>query len=136
MKIIEVSLLIAAVVATWASAVVSEAKDDRVRLDCESVGSRDVSMDARFEVESDRTKFDASFEAAPIGVFGDGDTLQVYVAGEYVGDMVLITQLNGDLEGDLEYDTQADEGNPFPADFPEVGEGTSVMVGKLGCALE
>ena len=112
------------------------AGDDRTRLRCDSSGAGDTSMDARYEERGGRAKFDASFEAAPGGNYVDGDLLTVNAGGVEVGSIVLLTQLNGDLGGDLEFDTQADENNPFPSDFPDVFSGTSVTAGPLGCALE
>jgi hypothetical protein len=48
---------------------------------------------------------------------------------------LMMDPFNGDIIGDLEFDTQSDENNPFPANFPSVGSSTSVTVGSLGCAL-
>lgn len=111
------------------------AGDDRVRLRCDAEGVNDTSMDARYEEQRGRKKFDASFEV-PQGVgFVAGDVLEVKVGGVKVGEITLAEQPNGDLGGDLEFDTN-DDGNPFPAKFPDVGDGTSVMVGDLGCALD
>ena len=112
------------------------AGDDRTRMRCDSDGAGDTSMDARYEERRGRTKFDGSFEAAPGGAFAEGDMLPVVVGGIDVGYITLLTQINGDLGGDIEFDTQADEFNPFPSDFPEVFDGTSVIVGPLGCDLE
>jgi len=109
---------------------------DRVRLECDSEGAGDISMDARYQERRGRAKFDGSFEAAPGGGFMDGDVLAVVVGGIDVGSIALATQLNGDLAGDIEFDTQADENNPFPGNFPDVGSDTSVTVGLLGCSLE
>lgn len=110
---------------------------DRTRLECDGEGvGGDFSMDARFEERRNRERFDASFEAAPGGAFAVGDNLGVSVGGVSVGEITLSALPGGDLGGDLEYDTQADEMNPFPADFPEVADGTSVIVGPLGCDLE
>jgi len=112
--------------------------DDRVRLRCSSRGAGDFSMDAKFETRRGRTKFDTSFEAAPgIGFFA-GDRLTVMVGGQTVGEITLVEKLNGDLDGDLDFDTTAqsdDDDLPLPSDFPDVGIGTSVVVGPLGCDL-
>ncbi len=112
------------------------AGDDRTRLECDSEGAGDTSMDARYEERRGGAKFDGSFEAPPGGDFMDGDLLAVVVGGIEVGSIMLATQLNGDIGGDIEFDTQADELNPFPGNFPDVTSGTSVTVGPLGCALD
>lgn len=112
------------------------AGNDRIRLECDSEGAGDISMDARSEERRGRAKFDASFEAAPRGDYIEGDMLAVRAGGIEVGSITLLTQRNGDLGGDLEFDTRADEFNPFPDDFPEVASGTSIVVGPLGCALD
>lgn len=107
---------------------------DRVRLECEKESlNADDSMDARFEARRGRVKFDASYEAAPGGTTGP---LDVVVDGILVDSMDLV-QIGGagDLVGDRSYDSRADEGEPFPADFPDVGPGTIVQVGDLGCRL-
>lgn len=109
--------------------------DDRTRLKCDADGVGDTSMDARFETRSEREKFDASFEARAGGVFMAGDLLAVSVGSVPVGTIELV-EVFGDVVGDLEFDSRDDEGNPFPADFPEVNEGTSVVVGSLGCDLD
>lgn len=129
------SIFIAILVGTMAIQT-TNAGDDRLRLRCDAEGVRDISMDGRYEERRNRAKFDASFEAAPGGNFSQGDVLPVMVAGIEVGSMELIRTVNGDLEGDLEFDTRRDEGNPFPNNFPQTGEGTSVMVGPLGCDLD
>lgn len=108
---------------------------ERVRLSCSALGVNDISMDARYEERRNRTKFDASFEAAPNAGYTAGQELDVKVGGVPVGTMTLVALLSGDVAGDLEFDTQADENNPFPGNFPAVTRGTSVMVGDLGCAL-
>lgn len=114
----------------------ASAGDERTRLSCDSEGAGDISMDARYEDRRNRSKFDGSFEAAPGGVFTDGDMLAVKVGGVEVGYITLLTQINGDLGGDIEFDTRTDELNPFPESFPEVSPGTSVTVGPLGCSLQ
>jgi hypothetical protein len=43
--------------------------------------------------------------------------------------------IDGDVGGDLEFDTNPDEFNPFPDNFPQIVPGTSVVVGPLGCGL-
>ena len=108
---------------------------DRVRLSCDAAGARDISIDARYEERRNRAKFDASFEAAPNAGFTAGEELDVQVGGISVGTMTLVLAPGGDVTGDLEFDTQADEGNPFPGNFPEISGGISVTVGGLGCAL-
>jgi hypothetical protein len=126
------------VAAAFAGSMVSGsalAGGDRIRLQCDSQGVGDTSMDARYQERRGRAKFDGSFEAAPGGDFADGDLLTVVVGSIEVGTIALTTQLNGDIGGDIEFDTRADELNPFPKNFPDVAAGTSVTVGPLGCAL-
>lgn len=118
------------------SSQVAVAGGNRIRLDCGANGAADFSMDARYEQRRNREKFDASFEAAPNAGFAAGEELDVKVGGVSVGTMTLVALAGGDVTGDIEFDTQADENNPFPVNFPEVAEGVSVMVGDLGCALQ
>ncbi|MEZ5894077.1 MAG: hypothetical protein R3C58_13155 [Parvularculaceae bacterium] len=126
----------AAVIALSGAAFAKGASDsDRLTLQCSANGARDFSMSARYETRRGRSKFDASFEAAPRVGFNAGQQLDVLVGGVRVGSMRLVLAIGGDLEGDLEFDTRADENNPFPANFPAVAAGTSVTVGGLGCAL-
>jgi hypothetical protein len=112
------------------------------KLECKAEGARDVSMDARFEQDGDRAKFDASFEAARGAGYAVGNVLQVRVGDEHVGDITLSVQLNGDLGGDLGFDNNVDRDAPdpdtvpFPANFPAVGAGTIVTIGTLGCSLQ
>lgn len=142
MKNLGIAMAIIAMAAT-ATAPAAMAKrgsgggDDRLRLQCDADGARDFSMDARYESRRGRAKFDASFEAAANAGFRAGQTLIVAVGGVNVGSMTLTRDpFNGDIVGDLEFDTQPDENNPFPNNFPSVGAGTSVTVGSLGCALD
>ena len=112
------------------------ADDGNVRLQCNAEGARDFGMDARYESRRGRSKFDASFEAAANVGINAGQTLGVAVGGVDVGSITLTRDpFNGDIVGDLECDTQLDDSNPFPNNFPVVGSGTSVTVGALGCAL-
>lgn len=129
-------VMVSAALAASMMSGVAFAKDDRVRLRCDSEGAGDISMDARYKQRRNRVKFDGSFEAAPGGNYIDGDMLTVSVGGEEVGQLMLTTRLNGDLEGDIEFDTRVDENDPFPENFPEVFEGTSVTIGTLGCDLD
>jgi len=119
---------------------VALAGGDRTRLRCDADGAGDITMDARYEARGNRDKFDASFEALAGGNFAAGDILTVSVGGNDVGGMTLtVNPLNGDIEGDLEFDSQVepnDDSIPFPGNFPAVSDGTSVVVGPIGCALE
>ena len=110
---------------------------DRIRLRCDAEGVQDTSMDAKFESRDGRAKFDASFEARPGGAFSAGQVLDVKVGGVTVGQMTLFSI--GDIVGDLNFDTTAqaaDDDLLLPGGFPSVDQGTSVMVGPLGCALQ
>lgn len=127
---------IMSVVAFSSSCVAKD--EDRTRLECGERGVYDTSMDARYEVRDGREKFDVSFEAAPGGYFSSGQELDVYVDYVYVGKLMLRYE-GFDLQGDLEFDTNIDsvydDSQPFPENFPEVGRGTHVTVGYLGCSL-
>jgi len=110
------------------------------RFECRSSApGEDASIDARFEDDSDRMKFSASFEAAPGGSFGTGDMLGVTVDGYLVAVMQLSGTAPGDVTGDVNFDTTAqvdDADAPFPANFPATGAGTNVLVGTFGCTLQ
>ena len=131
------SLLMAAAALLLAgTAPASAGGNDRIRLRCDADGTQDISMDAKFESRRGRIKFDASFEAAPGLGFSAGQSLDVIVGGTFVGRMLLADI--GDIVGDLDFDTTAqadDDDLPLPGDFPALEEGTSVIVGPLGCAL-
>lgn len=133
------NVIAAALIASLAVSGVAFAKGgasaERSSLMCSADGARDFSMSARFETRRGRSKFDASFEAAPRVGFAAGQSLDVLVGGVRVGAISLALTINGDLEGDLEFDTRADENNPFPGSFPSVKPGVAVTVGGLGCAL-
>ena len=107
-------------------------------LRCGARGAGDFSIDVKFSNRRGRTKFDTSFEAAPGLGFLASDVLDVLVGGQRVGQITLAERLNGDVEGDLNFDTTAqanDDDLPLPFDFPQVGSGTGVVVGPLGCDL-
>jgi len=109
---------------------------DRLRLQCTADGATDHSISTRFEQRNARRKFDASFEAAPNIGFSAGQFLTVTVNGVNVGSMRLIRDAaSGDIIGDLEFDTRVDDGNPFPANFPNISSGSNVRVGPLACSL-
>ena len=129
-------LILALAALAGAYAAPASAQSTGVRLACSAAGAQDFSMDARYEDRRGRRKFDASFEAAPNLGFVAGQRIDVSVGGVKVGQMILARDpANGDIAGDLEFDTRRDEGNPFPANFPNVTRGTSIVVGSLGCAL-
>ena len=131
---------IAAAVTLAAAPSASAGRDDgRVRLRCKAEGAQDFSIDAKYEERRGRIKFDSSFEAAPGLGFMNGDVLAVKVGGMTVGEMRLVETIGGDVEGDLNFDTTAqadDDDLPLPADFPDVSDGTGVVIGDLGCDLE
>jgi hypothetical protein len=129
-------LILALVAIAGAHAAPAAAQSTGIRLACSAQGAQDFSMDARYEDRRGRRKFDASFEAAQNLGFVAGQRVAVSVGGVSVGQMILTRDpANGDITGDLEFDTRRDEGNPFPANFPNVSRGTSIVVGSLGCAL-
>ena len=100
-------------------------------------------MTARFETRQARKKFTVEMEAAPNGSFRAGQRINFVVAGRLVGTDRLDRVAGGDLVGELNLDTQAgpgDDEDPFPANFPPVGNGTRVLIKSagelvLGCAL-
>lgn len=126
----------------------------RVRLSCEADGAGDISLDSRYETRKKgskvRKKFKAEFEADNAAGFTVGQVVTVTVDGVNVGTTRLRQVAGGDLEGELEFDSKArpgrhhDDNNdeqPFPANFPKVGEGSSVAVSingseVLGCILD
>ena len=129
--------LAAAATFVFAGADQAFAGGDRIRLRCNAEGSQDISMDAKFEQRGNRLKFDASFEARAGLGFNAGQALTVIVGGVDVGQMILSDI--GDIVGDLDFDTNIERNDndvPPPGNFPEVGAGTSVVVGPLGCALQ
>jgi hypothetical protein len=118
--------------ASYASTPAFAGGGDRFECKTESL-TEDASMDARFEVKRGRMKFDASFEAAPGGPAG---SLAVLIDGTKVDSMEVLPDATGELTGDVSYDSEPDENAPFPNDFPQnVGAGTAVVVGVLGCTL-
>lgn len=137
MKQLTIAALVAASTGLFAVGAAEAQTTTRLRLQCTADGATDHSISARFEQRGARRKFDASFEAARGLGFAAGQSLQVMVGGINVGSMRLVRDAaSPDIIGDLEFDTRADEGNPFPANFPAVARGTSVVIGPLGCALQ
>ena len=135
MKIIP-AMTVLAFGAVLGGATPAAAASSDVRLACAADGARDVSISARYEDRRSRRKFDASFEAAQGLGFVVGQRVAVVVGGASVGQMTLTRDpVNGDIIGDLEFDTRRDENNPFPANFPAVSRGLSVVIGPLGCSL-
>jgi hypothetical protein len=124
-----------AALAVFSAAIVpAAAANDRVRRKCGASGDGDISMSAKYEKRDGRKKFSTEFEAAPGGAYAAGDRINIVVDGVKVGAVTLDTVVGGDVVGDLNFDTKADSPDelPFPADFPNVGKGTSVEVKTKG----
>jgi hypothetical protein len=136
-------LLLASVSLLPAAISPAAAQDNRLIRRCSAEGPRDISMTARFEQRGARKKFTIEMEAAPNAGFQSGQRIVFLVAGRTVGGDRLQRVIGGDLVGELNLDTQAgpgDDEDPFPRNFPPVGNGTRVLIKSggqnvLGCAL-
>lgn len=139
--------LAAAIMLAAASAMPTGAEaGSRIRFRCAASGAIDISMNARYEINSTvsptRRKFSTEFEAGPGTGFIAGNRLKVAVKGVTVGTMTLEALVGGDVVGDLNFDTRPQlDALPFPANWPaNVGRGTKVDVLRgttrvLGCTL-
>lgn len=139
------STILAIATIAGAIAIMPAAADaaTRTRLECRANGAADISMAARHEVGSARTKFTTEFEAGPGTGFAAGSTLAVQVKGVTVGTMRLDPVLGGDVVGDLNFDTrpQPSDSIAFPANWPApISRGADVKLLRgiavvLGCRL-
>jgi len=134
----------------WTTA--AHARDpNKVR--CRTSAMDGASLQVRYGAE--RREFRADFSAArPSGEFesrfaaegfaeggfetpyAPGDVLQVSVAGQLVGSIVLDSALSGALRFDEAADRSPAEpssAQPFPANFPPFPPGTVTQVGALAC---
>ncbi len=114
---------------------------DGLRLRCGSVGKGNISMHSRYAVRGTHRQlnFGAAFEAPADGRYMEGDLLDVLLAGIPVGTLMLEQRDGGHLIGVLELQQPSDrESRISDVDLRHirVGEGTSVVVGPLGCALD
>lgn len=117
---------------------------DRLIRRCTAAGTGDTSMSARYEVRSDRRRFDIEFEARASRTYAAGRRVSFLVAGVTVGRDRLATVVGGDVVGEVNLDSRGreagDDRKPFPTNFPVIGKGTKVtiLVGDkaiLGCRL-
>ncbi len=137
--------LLLALTAVCASALMpaTASAATRIRLECRANGASDISMKARHEVRSARTKFTAEFEAAPGTGFTAGTKLVVQVKGVNAGSMTLEPVVGGDVVGDLNLDTrpQPPDSVAFPANWPApINRGADINILRngavvLGCGL-
>lgn len=131
----------------------AEARDpNKVR--CRAVSSDGARLDARYD--SDRREFRADFWVGSASFdhesrwyeanrdtrtamtpFAPGDVLQVIVAGEMVGNIVLDAHLSGTLRFDeaagRRPGARVDGDQTFPANFPPFPPGTITQVGAISC---
>lgn len=112
---------------------------DALRLRCGSTGMEDVGMRAHYIRYRERgIAFGAAFGAESAGRYHAGDILDVLLAGIPIGEMTLERLDTGELVGRISLRYQPNEDDAHTdADLKryEVRQGTSVVVGALGCAL-
>lgn len=113
---------------------------DGLRLRCGSTGVQQISLHSQYARYRNRgIVFRATFEAESNHVFQSGDMLDVFLAGIPVGTMTLAQLDTGEVAGRivLRYRPDAD---PQLSDVDlhriAVRQGSSVVVGPLGCALQ
>lgn len=110
-----------------------------LRLRCGSTGMEDVGMRAHYIRYRERgIAFGAQFGAESAGRYHAGDVLDVYLAGIAIGEITLERLDTEELVGRIALRYQPHE-DPAHTDVDlkryEVRQGTSVVVGALGCAL-
>lgn len=152
MKLMKRVTIIAAVAAMAAATVLfsatpSDAKTDKVRLRCKAETTT-LQVDARyFELinpNKTREKFRAHLEGSGEGLV-PGAQVGVLVDTVLVGSITLVEDVPGEVEGQLRFDSKSkgqlgNKSRPFPANFPELVEGSLVEfqlggVTVLGCEL-
>lgn len=112
---------------------------EALRLRCGSTGMEDIGMRAHYTRYRERgIAFGASFGAESAGRYHAGDVLDVLLAGIPIGEMTLDRLETGEIVGRfaIRYVPGAQE-RITDADLQRyvVRQGTSVVVGNLGCAL-
>jgi hypothetical protein len=126
-------------------AAAPQAKDIRTEFECRAHSADGMqSMSTDYEERRGdrlRERFIARFESAPGFGLRPGDILNVNVNGQLVGAMRLHWLENGDIGAELDFDSNVDRDQPdttvpFPANWPGVSRGSTVMVGVLGCSLQ
>ena len=115
-------------------------EQDGLRLRCGSTGMQEISLHSQYARYRNRgIGFRATFEAESDNVFQSGDMLDVYLAGIPVGTMTLAQLDTGEVAGRifLRYQPDADpQLNDVDLHRIIVRQGSSVVVGPLGCALQ
>ncbi len=113
---------------------------DGLRLRCGSTGMQQISLYSQYARYRNRgILFRATFEAESDNVFQSGDILDVWLAGIPVGTMTLAQLDTGEVAGRivLRYQPDADpQLNDVDLHRILVRQGSSVVVGPLGCALQ
>ncbi|NND69705.1 MAG: hypothetical protein HKN19_19095 [Halioglobus sp.] len=113
---------------------------DGIRLRCGSTGMQQISLHTQYARYRNRgIGFRATFEAESNHVFQSGDMLDVFLAGIPVGTMTLAQLDTGEVAGRifLRYQPDADpQLNDVDLHRIVVRQGSSVVVGPLGCALQ
>ena len=113
---------------------------DGLRLRCGSTGMQQISLHSQYARYRNRgIIFRATFEAESNNVFESGDMLDVFLAGIPVGTMTLAQLDTGEVAGRivLRYQPDADpQLNDVDLHRIVVRQGSSVVVGPLGCALK
>ena len=112
---------------------------DGIRLRCGSTGMTDISLRSNYARFRNRgIAFGAIVEAEQAGLLESGDVLRVYLAGVPVGSVTMTQLDNGELAGriSLRY-KENDRPGQSDVDLSRilVRQGSSVVVGPLGCAL-
>jgi hypothetical protein len=93
------------------------------RFECDGTGDGDVSVSARFEIDGDRRKFDASYEATPPDGKSAGSFVIVALGDKFLGKFELAANDDpeegrvDDIIGDLSYDTQFEVGDDPATNF-------------------
>lgn len=111
---------------------------DALRLRCGSTGMEDIGMRAHYTRYRERgIAFGAAFSAESAGRYQAGDVLDVILAGIPIGEMTLDSLETGEIVGRFSIRYQPGEETISDADLQRyvVRQGTSVVVGALGCAL-
>jgi len=112
---------------------------DTLRVRCGSTGMTDISLRSNYARSRNRgIAFGAIVEAESSGLLESGDVLRVYLAGVPVGRITMNQLDTGELAGriSLRYLPDATPGRS-DTDLSRiiVRQGSSVVVGPLGCAL-
>ncbi len=114
-------------------------RDGRL-LRCGSIGMGHTDMHGRYAVRGpDRVVyFQATFETGNTRRYAAGDLLDVYLSGVQVGTLMLEQRDRGTLGGKLQLHApyNSSDASDYRLSQIRVGNGSSVVVGPLGCALD